>query len=41
MDIARQLVLQIPARLQDASADPERLIYDALRNARKSERQEG
>ena len=41
VDVARQLALQVPAQLRDASADPERLIYDALRSARKSERQGG
>ena len=30
-DIARKLVTQIPKHLVDASKDPERLIYDALR----------
>lgn len=41
MEIARKLVQQIPLRLRDASADPERLIYDALRSARKGKRQGG
>jgi len=41
VEIARKLVLQIPPQLQDASADPERLIYDALRSVRKDARQGG
>lgn len=31
MEIARSLARRIPSHVQDASADPERLIYDALR----------
>ncbi|GER20585.1 hypothetical protein VCH24_56260 [Variovorax boronicumulans] len=31
--IARRLASQVPERLRDASADPERLIYEALRAA--------
>lgn len=34
-DIARKLAAQIPKHLADASKDPERLIYDALRAAAK------
>ena len=41
MYIARKLTQQIPSQLRDASADPERLIYDALRSTRKSTRQGG
>lgn len=41
IEIARKLVSLIPARLQNASADPERLIYDALRSDRRGERQGG
>jgi hypothetical protein len=33
--IARQLFAQLPAHLTDASKDPERLIYDALRSSAK------
>lgn len=41
MYIARKLTQQIPPLLRDASADPERLIYDALRSTRKNTRQGG
>jgi hypothetical protein len=34
-DIARKLAAQIPKHLEDASKDPQRLIYDALRAAAK------
>ena len=35
MDIARNLAARLPAHLADISKDPERLIYDALRNPAK------
>ena len=35
MSIARRLSKRIPAELVDASADPVRLIYDAIRDARR------
>ncbi|MBU4423902.1 MAG: hypothetical protein KKG12_09075 [Gammaproteobacteria bacterium] len=35
-EISRQLALKIPAELVGVSKDPERVIYDAIRTARKS-----
>ena len=35
MDIARNLAARLSAHLADISKDPERLIYDALRNPAK------
>lgn len=35
-EISRQLVLKIPRELADVSRDPERVIYEAIRAARKS-----
>ena len=34
-DVARRLAAQLPAHLADVSKEPERLIYDALRNSAK------
>ena len=36
MEISRQLALRIPGELVAVSRDPERVIYDAIRAARKS-----
>lgn len=35
-EISRRLALRIPAELADASKDPERVIYDAIRATRKA-----
>lgn len=37
MDVARKLALRIPTALANASADPQRLIYQAIRDARSSD----
>jgi hypothetical protein len=38
IEIARQLARRLPAEYQETSADPERLIYDALRSVASNRR---